>query len=144
EPSGRPGVVQCDRDRMALSRHDDHVEIREVVRGAVRIVDRNDLRRTPLPRGQETLEIPLARGVRIHAAPRLAGEPVRRQANQHAFGPAFERGAQERIVALVQDVERPPEDDLHRRTFRSPRYKRAHGGGRPAWIASKTEYTATT
>src|SRR2546426_960081 len=100
------------------------------------------LRPAPLPRGQETLEIPLAGGVRIHAAPRLAGEPVRRQANQHAFGPAFERGAQERFVALVQDVERPPEDNLHRRTIRSARYKRAHGDRRPSWIASKSEYTA--
>src|SRR2546426_382041 len=113
-----------------------------ITRRAVRIVDWLELRRTPLPRRQEPLEIPLAGGVRIHAAPRLAGEPGRRQANQHAFGPALERGAQERFVALVQDVERPPEDNLHRRTIRSARYKRAHGDRRPSWIASKSEYTA--
>src|SRR3989441_7161761 len=127
---------------MAFGRHDDHVEMGEVVRRAVWIVDRLDLRRTPLSRGQETLEIPLAGGVRIHAAPRLAGEPVRRQADQHALRPAFERGAQERFVALVQDVERPSEDDPHRRPIRSARYKRAHGDRRPSWIAIRSEYTA--
>src|SRR2546428_13798360 len=100
---------------MALSRHDDYIETREVVRRAVRIVDRLDLRRTPLPRGQKTLEIPLARGVRIHAGPRLAGEPVRRQADPHALRPAVERGAPKRLVPLVQDVARPPPADPPRR-----------------------------
>src|SRR5207249_65769 len=137
-----PRFVQRDRHRVPLRRDDDHVEVGEVVRRAVRVVDRFDSCGTPFPSREEAFQVPLADGVRIHARPRLAGEPVRRQADQDLLGPALEGGAQQRLVALVQDVERPSEDDPHRRPIRSARYKRAHGDRRPSWIAIRSEYTA--
>jgi len=101
-----------------------YAEVGEIVRGSEGIVDRLDPRRPPASGGQEPFQVPLPHPIRIDVGPGFASEPVRRQADQRERRPPLERSTQEGLVAVVEDVERPSEDDAHPRRIRPARYKR--------------------
>src|SRR5207245_11331691 len=109
ESLGGPRSIQGHRDGIPLRGYDEDIEIGKVVRGTVRVVDRLDPRGSPTACCEKPLQIPLAYGIGIHAGPGLPREPVRRQADQDLRGASLARGAEERLAALVEEVQRPPE-----------------------------------